>query len=411
MRSYALLALATLPLAVSPVAAQADGGPDAPKKGSRYVPFAFDPKEVEKLTQFQLEAAEQKELLKGLVDKILRDPKKFKLDPKTLQGLNLNDPALQEQFKGILKDIPKGKEPSPEVLKKLGDELQKNLLKGQPTNENGPVPLPGHPPPALPPPPKHPAAPPNPDPEAPALDWLKRLMERAEESKVGDRLRDSPAWHDALLSLRTSLHQAPQSPDGWGLDKLTGRLLSPDKLPLPDARTLQHLGNLKPPNLPHWKLPLPSLANPGLGPVSAPALPTAAALGTVAVWLVLVALVAVLLWQASRWLKATGQRNRAAEAGLGPWPIAPDRIATRAELVRAFDYLALLVFGTPARAWHHHAVARALAERSAPLADAAGQAAALYEWARYTEGDEALPADRRDRARRALAQLAGMHAA
>jgi hypothetical protein len=234
-------------------------------------------------------------------------------------------------------------------------------------------------------------------------DWLKGALEKAQESGVGDMLRDSPAWQKAIENLELSLQQPAghaAAKDPWGLDKLAGRLLSPDKLRLPDIKWTDRLGKLKPPNLPRWDWTMPGMSKPGLPSVAAPAMPTAAGLGTVAAWLLCLGILAVVTWQASRWFKGRAPRPLAA-AGLGPWPVDPRNIATRAELVLAFDYLALLRIGPQARPWNHNAVARSLA------IPAAAQLAVLYEQARYTEGAATLPLAERDRARCALAELAG----
>jgi hypothetical protein len=80
-------------------------------------------------------------------------------------------------------------------------------------------------------------------------------------------------------------------------------------------------------------------------------------------------------------------------------------VATRAELVQAFDYLALLKLGPAARSWNHRAVARRWADRCAACTADAARLADLYERARYTTGADALPVADRDAARGALRSL------
>jgi hypothetical protein len=58
-------------------------------------------------------------------------------------------------------------------------------------------------------------------------------------------------------------------------------------------------------------------------------------------------------------------------------------VATRQELIQAFEYLSLLRCGEPARAWHHHAIADRLGGTEAERREAAERLAALYEQARY----------------------------
>jgi hypothetical protein len=91
---------------------------------------------------------------------------------------------------------------------------------------------------------------------------------------------------------------------------------------------------------------------------------------------------------------------------LGPWPVRPEDVSTRTELIRAFDYLALLRLGPAARSWHHRAVARQWAALSEASQAPAETLAGLYETARYTDGPEALTDAERERARQALLTLA-----
>src|SRR5262249_61802198 len=95
---------------------------------------------------------------------------------------------------------------------------------------------------------------------------------------------------------------------------------------------------------------------------------------------------------------------------LGPWPVNPARISTRAELIAAFDYLALLCLGRQARTWNHSAIGHSLASTKPEHHPAARELASLYEGARYApEGD--APSDHAlARARRDLCILAGVPA-
>jgi hypothetical protein len=91
-------------------------------------------------------------------------------------------------------------------------------------------------------------------------------------------------------------------------------------------------------------------------------------------------------------------------------------VATRQDLVRAFEYLALLVLGPAARACHHLDLAALLGERAPVLnpdvrRGAASALARLYEQARYAPGDEPLGEDDLAAARRDLCLLAGVAAA
>src|SRR5262249_26886429 len=160
-----------------------------------------------------------------------------------------------------------------------------------------------------------------------------------------------PAWQKAFDDLRWSPRLPAVKPAAGKLDWLTGRLLTPDKLPTPSADALERLGRLKPPELSRWMPPLPSMSRPSLPAASAPAMPSTSNLGTLATWLLSLGLVTLVAWQASRWLKLGQPATATVAAGLGPWPVDPALVATRAELVQAFDYLALLMLGPPARSW------------------------------------------------------------
>jgi len=107
---------------------------------------------------------------------------------------------------------------------------------------------------------------------------------------------------------------------------------------------------------------------------------------------------------------------------LGPWPIHPTAVQTREELIRAFEYLSVLLLGPAARHWHHLAIAASLGrssgatvsarrwgDGSAERRQAAQQLATLYERARYAPPAEPLPEAALATARRDLCLLAGVH--
>lgn len=100
----------------------------------------------------------------------------------------------------------------------------------------------------------------------------------------------------------------------------------------------------------------------------------------------------------------------------GAWPVAPAHVTTRGDLVRAFEYLALLILGPAARACHHHDLANRLSQQGEVLVperrEAAERLAALYEQARYApeqaHADVPLPEGEQAIARQALCLLAGV---
>jgi hypothetical protein len=96
---------------------------------------------------------------------------------------------------------------------------------------------------------------------------------------------------------------------------------------------------------------------------------------------------------------------------LGPWPVRPEAVGTRDDLVRAFEYLALLRLGPAARNRNHLDIAAGLGAEDETRRSAADRLAGLYEQARYAPPDEVLPdADLAD-ARSSLSLLAGVAAA
>jgi hypothetical protein len=396
MRSRTLLAIGMLAVgaAAAPAQQPARNGhaPFVPDKHgateSRYVPFPFE-RDVEGRLKEQLATMQELQKYNELLARLMRDHKKFQLDPEQLKQLNFKDPKVQKTLQQFVQQS-KGNAPSPPDWEKLQADL-KQLAKDPPVVERGPggaaseLPLPA-----------------AKDGEATARDWLKDFMERAEESKFGEWLRESPAWQKAITDLKWSPRLPAPRAERWG--QWFGRRFTLDRLPTPDAKALERLGRLKPPDLSRWAPSLPSLPRPSLPSVSAPALPSAANFGTLATWLLVLGALVVVAWQASRWLRQDKGNERS--AGLGPWPVNPATVATRAELVEAFDYLAILVLGSPARSWHHRAIARALAERDASLAGTADQLAVLYEQARYTDGADELPTAERDDARVALTRFA-----
>lgn len=116
---------------------------------------------------------------------------------------------------------------------------------------------------------------------------------------------------------------------------------------------------------------------------------------------------ALLLWWL--WPKLTGSGERLRPlAGLGPWPVDPRTIADRAALVKAFEYLSLLLCGDDALTWNHVTIAAAFRERM-PHAEAIAEPLAwFYALARYTPASEPLPPGTIAQAREYLCDLAGV---
>jgi hypothetical protein len=76
--------------------------------------------------------------------------------------------------------------------------------------------------------------------------------------------------------------------------------------------------------------------------------------------------------------------------GLGPWPIDPRSINSREDVVKAFEYLSVLICGTAAKMWTHSTIAEALTNLAIAQGEVAVKLARLYELARYAPLDEPL---------------------
>jgi hypothetical protein len=338
---------------------------------------------------------------------------------------NLADPALQKLIQDVLAAAKKDAKFDPEGIKGL-EALIKKPPAAAPADKQ-PEPRRGQLDPPAPPPGNPQAGDPGMPPQPPAAtpeqmaegglqeklsEWAQGFAHRLEGTQLGDRLRESPAWQKGMKALEGFLtdriggkFQLP----GGGLGPLGDRLRLPGDWGalLPDPGRF-HLPNLSLPSLhrPHlnFDLPRPSFGGspvpggvPGVGDWGG---------ARVLLWVGLFALIGLFLWKMAR---RAPRRTGGGEAGawqLGPWPVDPARVATRAELVQAFEYLALLRLGRDARAWNHRDIAAHLGGADAARGQAAGELAALYEQARYAPDDEPLAAPDLGAARRNLCLLA-----
>jgi hypothetical protein len=220
------------------------------------------------------------------------------------------------------------------------------------------------------------------------VNQMAQWAERFPRDKLPESVRNSPALMDLFQRLAESVTDALRNPDGAdGLDalaKLESRFQTVrDWLPkeMPAALKSLHLPDLSRfsanVHVPHFDANAPSLPSAprfnGFEPEARPVFNAMlAGIGVV--------IVCVMLWRLfGGRLSPTVGGNRV----LGPWPLDPSRVATRAELIQAFEYLSLLHCGEPARAWHHRAIADCLGGNEADRRDAAARLAELYEQARY----------------------------
>jgi hypothetical protein len=119
----------------------------------------------------------------------------------------------------------------------------------------------------------------------------------------------------------------------------------------------------------------------------------------------------LLLWKMGGWSWLRKDRGEAGDWRPGDWPVAPDAVTTRQDLVRAFEHLALLCLGRSASPCHHRELAGRLIEQDAgdPTRRQAVELLAwLYEQARYAPAEESLSQAELSDARHALRYLAGV---
>ena len=130
-------------------------------------------------------------------------------------------------------------------------------------------------------------------------------------------------------------------------------------------------------------------------------------------WLPVILFVAILVVALIAWRFWPGGESKersvaSAVQRLGSWPVDPRTIANREDLVRAFEYLSVLLCGSAAKVWNHHTIAAALRAKLPESEAYADELAHLYELAKYTSVGEPLPATALADARRCLCQLAGV---
>jgi hypothetical protein len=355
------------------------------------------------------------------------------------RGENLqNDPAwgkfLQQATRARPGGVPPLSEKQLEALLKLaatgqgagpGNAPMPPMPPG--AQQAGPVPAPSNPaPPPVPP------APSPSDGSSPSTAW-ERLQQ------------DSSAWFQRNLDslgedMAGALDDLGNGDDGRPLGELVRSLTSyaqrEGSLGMNAAeqmhglsRYLPDMSHYAPSQSPAWgnlvsglrrtHLPsLPSLGgSPGRAPLSSGG-PSGQSAGHGLVLLLALVVLALVLWKAGR--RREGLAGAEGDGWhLGPWPVAPGGVAGRQDLIRAFEYLALLCLGPEAATCNHLDLADRLGSSPSPTdgldtnlrRQAAERLARLYEQARYAPGDAPLPEEELAAARRDLCYLAGVAAA
>jgi hypothetical protein len=116
----------------------------------------------------------------------------------------------------------------------------------------------------------------------------------------------------------------------------------------------------------------------------------------------------ILLWMVLKNLRTPVPEVAYVAGGVGPWPIDPRRINTREDVVKAFEYLSVLLCGPAAKTWTHNTIADALADLASTHGETAVLLARLYELARYAPLDEPLTHEELMEARELVCGLAGV---
>jgi hypothetical protein len=152
-------------------------------------------------------------------------------------------------------------------------------------------------------------------------------------------------------------------------------------------------------DLPRWRWP-----GAGGGTGAGRAMPRvgdvrqAAAFWPALAWLIVIGMAVWAVWRLA--IPRLGRLPELPGWQLGPWPVRPEAVSNRAELILTFEYLSLLRFGEAAQCWNHRHIARQLDRESAD------RLAGLYEQARYAPADEPLSSEQLAKARRDLTELA-----
>jgi hypothetical protein len=420
----------TVGLLVGPAPALAQGGGNGPTS-REYPRLPFDG-DLEALLREKLRQAQGREEFDKLLKEMVRDSQKGGLDQNKLEELlkYKDNPLVQQQLEKARQDAGKLNLDLKEVeklkqtidTKKLQEALQKQQVPPsvKPPAVSGRLPPPRSAGPAQQTPRQGGQAPPAGEAggnfEDRFSDWLRDRMHGLENSRVGDLLRESPAFRKGLIDLQQAMLERRGDGLGlasWDAGDWASRLHLPGDWSLPRLEnSWLNLKDLPTPSLPRvnlgfgklgsWHLPAPRVGSPGSGGLGG---------AQVFLWVLIVAALGLLLWRAVRG-RSVPAALAAADWQLGPWPVHPSHVRSRADLVRAFDHLSLLLLGPAARTWNHVEVAEGLAavpeQAAADRQQAVGELAGLYERARYAPEDEPLPDEALATARRDLCLLAGV---
>jgi hypothetical protein len=348
----------------------------------------------------------------------------------TLQRRMKEDPAFADQLRQLIEQS-QGKPLPPETIEQFKRWFDQLSHKRPPKKVEPPDPLVKDPDPIDPEPrpPRRPGQNPpskgkRPDWPADPTDEASRALAREQidqflraMERLAGKLEESPALQQAVRDLTKSdldLQSSTLPPE----ERLDAQLAGLNQY-VRDSRdwfrdSWKALKKLDFPAMPavDW----PSMGLPDMGGLPGVSLPAFSGVpGAATGWedilgLIVLCVLAVLGWKLLQHVLAA-PRDRDRDAWrLGPWPVDPARIASRAELVLAFEYLSLLRLGYPARHWNHREIAERLAGDREDNRRAAAGLADAYEQARYAPESDPLQPEALAAARRDLCFLAGVPA-
>lgn len=167
--------------------------------------------------------------------------------------------------------------------------------------------------------------------------------------------------------------------------------------------------------------PPPKLGNAGYSGPSAPTggfgsggglsiggLSGAGLFALILVLVVVAGVVAFLIYRYWPQIQAKLLNKPKALPGLGPWTIDPREVVDRETLVKAFEYLSVLICGDGARVWNHQTIADAFRDNVPGATPFADPLARLYALARYSPAHEPISQADIAAARGYLCRLAGV---
>lgn len=321
-------------------------------------------------------------------------------NPDALQeiraGLNSNDPKMRELIRGAIEGALKGNS----ELGKLNltpEQLQQQIEQVFGARKFGEALRPERRPEGRLPESKEDAR------RAWARD-LAAWAERVNKNKLAAPLKNSAAVNGLLNDLtKAGLESVKSGRQGDGFDaqllQWQDRIQNlrewlPNEIP---SALRDRFNNLE---LPNAEFSAPQFDAPtGLGSVSAPTIGGIANVIQIAAYLAATAAAFVLLRRMRTTMVVGSRRRRELSQSLDA-----GKLTNRADVIRAFESLAILRHGEPARTWHHRAT---VAEFPNDERDAADRLANLYESVRYAPGEPEPTNEQLAAARSDLARLAG----